>query len=185
MICAIWLKGDAYLGYYWLFVHILHILDYFLTLFWCICIFWCIHVHRYLTMCHDVFPYLTEAKRTHKPGTHIMLSEKITLLCTVEIPSRIGAIQSTWAEKLQRQLTRSGSMNRRTDESEDSSQVTMMKHCLRKEAAAEFWEAVQAFLEDGISGSASNADVRNPDDWTVTVRGQQGPLCAHRWFQDG
>ena len=46
----------------------------------------------------------------------------------------------------------------------------MMKHSLRKEAAAELCEAVQARVEDGISGSDSDDDSRNPDDWTVRGR---------------
>ena len=63
----------------------------------------------------------------------------------------------------------------------------MMKHGLRKEAAAELCEAVQARVEDGISGSDSDDDSRNPDDWTVRGRqgqGQRIPLRADRWFQD-
>ena len=74
----------------------------------------------------------------------------------------------------------------------DSSQVTMMTHSLRKEAAADLCEAMQARIDAGMSCSDSDddRDVRHPDDWTQKRRQGQGPsqripLRADRWFQDG
>ena len=74
----------------------------------------------------------------------------------------------------------------------DSSQVTTMTHSLRKAAAADLCEAMQARIQDGMSCSDSvdDRDVRHPDDWSQKRRQGQGPsqripLRADRWFQDG
>ena len=139
-------------------------------------------------MCHDVFPYLTEAKRTHKPGTHIMLSEKNHSIV------HCGDSISNWGDSINMSGEAPETAHKKwikeqggQTNQKDSSQVTMMMHSLRKEAAAELCEAVQARIEDGNSGSDSDDAVQNPDDWTV--RGRQGqdrriPLRADRWFQD-
>ncbi len=54
----------------------------------------------------------------------------------------------------------------------DSSQVTMMEQSLRKVAAAELCDAMQARIDDGISCSDSgdDRDVSNPDDWAQKRR---------------
>ena len=144
-------------------------------------------------MCDDVIPYLTKAKSTKNPGTHIMLSEKNhsilhggdTIANWGDSINMSGEAPETAHKKWIKE--QGGQTNQK-----DSSQVTMMAHSLRKVAAAELCDAMQARIDDGISCSDpdDDRDVSNPDDWAQKRRqgpgpSQRVPLRADRWFQDG
>jgi hypothetical protein len=130
-------------------------------------------------MCHYVFPYNKEGK----DACHIMMNEKNHSIV------HCGDTIANWGDSINMSGEAPETAHKKwikdqggQTNQKDSSQVTMMKHCILKEAAAELCEAVQARIEDGISGSDLDNDVSNPDDWNV--RGQpQVPLRADRWFQ--
>ena len=105
-------------------------------------------------MCDDVFPYLTKAKSAKNPGTHIMLSEKNHSIL------HGGDTIANWGDSINMSREAPETAHKKwikeqggQTNQKDSSQVTMMTHSLRKEAAAEVCEGVQARIDDGISGS--------------------------------
>ena len=131
-------------------------------------------------MCHDVFPYNKEGK----DACHIMMNEKNHSIV------HCGDTIANWGDSINMSGEAPETAHKKwikeqggQTNQKDSSQVTMMTHSLRKEAAAELCDGIQARIDDGISGSDSDDGVRHLDDWTVRGRQGEAPLRADRWFK--